>query len=230
MRLLIIIFGLVFWVACKEKEYTPRVIYETPKRVTKQADQDKDLLIADLPINFPELNYLFHPIGKLRDFGGRSKDYQSGSYSYNISNYGESEITGEFYNILIQTIGQDTLIPLLQTNKLITQVGFLKAHYLKTQEAILLCGIHDNDSNQNGILDNKDLKALYLKKIGDSIQKLSPDFMEWIDHTYLPSLRRLYFRCVVDTNKNGIIEKSDQVHYFYLNISEKPWRVVEYFP
>lgn len=224
----IILFSILF--ACKEKEHTPRVIYETPIRATKQVVETNETLIADLPIVFPEIDYLFHPIGKIRDFGGRNKDYQSGSYSYSISNYGDNEITGSFYNVLIQKINQDTLIPILDENKLITQMFFLKRHYQETKSAILICGIHDKDTNKNGVLDDRDLKSLYIKKVGDTIQKISPDQMEWIDYTYVSLLKRIYFRCVVDTNKNGVIEKTDQVHYYYLNLEQYPWDVIEYFP
>jgi hypothetical protein len=53
---------------------------------------------------------------------------------------------------------------------------------------------------------------------------------ELIDWNLMESKSRVYFRTIEDTNKNGQFDKSDIVHYHYLDLSNKDWKVCDYNP
>ncbi|MFM2370144.1 MAG: hypothetical protein RL619_2465, partial [Bacteroidota bacterium] len=53
---------------------------------------------------------------------------------------------------------------------------------------------------------------------------------ELIDWNLIESNNRLYFRTVEDTNKNGQFDKMDVVHYNYVDLSNKEWKIISYKP
>ncbi|MBS4040430.1 MAG: hypothetical protein KGZ81_07505 [Flavobacteriales bacterium] len=222
---------LLFLFSCKEKVYTPKVIYESPKREEVKPKDTSEVLVADLPIHFANTDVLLHPVGKIRSYSGKLTTYESGAYSYTITNLGDTEITGYLDNLLVQKITQDTLVPLLPEKKMITSITFLRKHFEKTQKPFLLMALYDQDTNKDQLINTNDIKAMYLSEIdGEKLTKISPDQMEWIDWNYQESLQRIYFRCVADTDQNGKFEKSDKVHYFYVDLKADLWEAKEYFP
>jgi hypothetical protein len=89
----------------------------------------------------------------------------------------------------------------------------------------------DMDTNKDGKLDSSDIKGLYLSTIsGEKLTKISADFQELIDWNLIESNTHLYFRTVEDTNKNGQFDEKDVVHYNYIDLSTKEWKVIEYKP
>jgi hypothetical protein len=87
------------------------------------------------------------------------------------------------------------------------------------------------DTNKDVKLDDNDIKSLYLSDIsGNRFTKISLDFQELIDWKVVESTNRLYYRTIEDTNKNGEFDKNDQVHYYFIDFSNKDWKSTEYKP
>jgi hypothetical protein len=101
----------------------------------------------------------------------------------------------------------------------------------KTKQQILVYVLEDMDTNKDVKLDDNDIKSLYLSDIsGDRFTKISLDYQELIDWKVLESNNRLYYRTIEDSNKNGAFDKKDQLHYYFIDLSGKEWKSIEYNP
>ncbi|MFV8327179.1 hypothetical protein [Flavobacterium sp. ZS1P14] len=219
---------------CKEDAEKPKVTYDAAKERAIRSDSTQ-IEIADLPIHMEGTNYLIHPVGDLsiREKGIKTR-YGSSSVndlSFTISNYGENEITGFLQNIKFQKMGSDSIKALTDKPVLIQTATYLKSVADKTKNQIMAYTMVDMDTNKDGKLDTSDIKALYLSEIsGDKLTKLSDSYQELIDWNLIESNNRLYFRTVEDTNKNGQFDKMDVVHYSYVDLSNKEWKIISYKP
>ncbi|MFV8466678.1 hypothetical protein [Flavobacterium sp. LB1P62] len=221
--------------SCKEDSEKPKVTYDASRGRAVAKTDSTDIEIADLPIHMDGTNYLIHPVGDLsiREKGIKTR-YGSSSVndlSFTISNYGENEITGFLQNIKFQKIGSDSIKALTDKPVLIQTATYLKSVSDKTKNQIMVYTMVDMDTNKDGKLDTSDIKALYLSEIsGDKLTKLSDSYQELIDWNLIESNNRLYFRTVEDTNKNGQFDKMDVVHYNYVDLSNKDWKIISYKP
>jgi len=222
--------------ACKEDIEKPKVIYGTSKGVRETTKVDTTQIeIADLPIQMEGTNYLIHPVGDLNVFEKGSKNrYGSSSVndvSFTISNASENEITGYLQNLKFQKIGSDSIKALTDKTVLIQTATYLKDVSAKIKRQIMVYSMMDMDTNKDGKLDVSDITTLYLSDIsGENFTKVSPDFQELIDWNLIESQKRLYFRTVEDTNKNGKFDSKDVVHYNYIDLTNKDWKVESYNP
>ena len=223
--------------SCKEEPAEkPKVTYDAAK--TEKAAPKTDttqIEIADLPIHIPGTNYLIHPVGDLNIYAGSSRKYESGSaandISFTISNYSEGEITGYLRNLKFQMIGSDSIKALSEKPLLIQSATFLKTVAEKTKQHIMVYTLADVDTNQDGKLDTNDIKSLYLSEMGGArLTKMSADMQELIDWNISEIQNRLYFRTIEDTNKNGEFDKNDVMHYHYIDLNNKDWKVSDYNP
>jgi hypothetical protein len=228
--------SLLFLASCKEEIEKPKVTYDASKvgKELTKADSTQ-IKIADLPIQMEGTSYLIHPIGDLSVYEKGTKNrYGSSSVndlSFTISNASEYEITGYLQNIKFQKIDSDSIKALTDKPVLIQTATYLRTVADKTKNQIMVYTMYDMDSNRDGKLDTSDIKALYLSKIsGDAFAKISADFQELIDWNLIESQNRLYFRTVEDTNKNGKFDSKDVVHYNYINLADKNWKVESYNP
>jgi hypothetical protein len=221
----------MFLFSCKKEVETPKVIYENPSKAVIAAKADTTKIeVADLPIQMEGTNYLLFPIGEL---SVSDKNYDSSSrrnqLNYKISNYSEYQITGYMRNLKMQQIGKDTITSLTDKDILIQSITYLKSIATKTKQQILVYVLEDMDTNKDLKLDDNDIKSLYLSDIsGDRFSKVSVDFQELIDWNLVESTNRLYFRTIEDTNKNGEFDKKDIVHYHFIDLSGKDWKVSDY--
>ncbi|HLA55650.1 MAG TPA: hypothetical protein VK623_06100 [Flavobacterium sp.] len=226
---------ILLFASCKEEKEKPKVIYgNTAKVKTEVPAVDTTILeIADLPVEITGTNYLIHPIGDVR-FDQKARYGSSsggGDVSYTISNYNEFEITGFLRNLKFQQVGSDSLTVLTDKPVLIQTATFLKSVADKTKQQFLVYTLADMDTNKDDKLDASDIKSLYISTIGgEKFTKLSTDFEELIDWKIIDSKNRLYFRTIEDTNKNGEFDKDDVLHYNYLDLLGKEWKVVNYRP
>jgi hypothetical protein len=228
--------SLLLLASCKEEIEKPKVTYDASKvgKELTKADSTQ-IKIADLPIQMEGTSYLIHPIGDLSVYEKGTKNrYGSSSVndlSFTISNASEYEITGYLQNIKFQKIDSDSIKALTDKPVLIQTATYLRTVADKTKNQIMVYTMYDMDSNRDGKLDTSDIKALYLSKIsGDAFAKISADFQELIDWNLIESQNRLYFRTVEDTNKNGKFDSKDVVHYNYINLADKNWKVESYNP
>ena len=228
----IALFLLVITSCKKEEAEKPKVIYEnTSKAKAEVAIDTNQIEVADLPINMEGTNFLIHPIGTISGSGKGIKSSTDADQSFTVSNYGEYQITGYLKNLKFQEIGKDSIYVLTDKQVLIETATFLKTFSDKTKQQLIVYSLADRDTNKDGRLDSSDIKSLYISTIsGQKFKKLSADFQELIDWKILESKNILYFRTIEDTNKNGEFGKEDNLHYFYLSITDKEWNPIEYFP
>jgi hypothetical protein len=228
--------SLFLLASCKEEIEKPKVIYDVSKVSKELAKADSTQIeIADLPIQMEGTNYLIHPVGDLSVYEKGSKNsYGSSSVSdlsFTISTESEFEITGYLQNIKFQRTDSDSITALTDKPVLIQTATYLKKVSDKIKKQIMVYTMCDMDSNKDGKLDTSDIKALYLSKIsGEKFTKVSADFQELIDWNLIESQNRLYFRTVEDTNKNGKFDSNDVLHYNYIDLAKKDWKVETYNP
>lgn len=222
-------------IACKEEKETPKVIYEEGKSKAEITTKDSSSIkVADLPILMEGTQYLIHPIGDIRVYESDSKVYGSSKtnqVSYAISNYNRFEITGYFDNLNFQHIDSTKVKPLTDKKVQIQTATFLDGIATKTKKQIIAYTLVDSDTNRDGKINENDIKSLYLSTAdGKNFTKLSEDLLELIDWNIIEAQNRLYFRCIEDINKNGAFDKNDKVHYHFVNLLEKDWKVEMYKP
>ena len=51
-----------------------------------------------------------------------------------------------------------------------------------------------------------------------------------VDWKVIPKLKRLYFKSISDTNKNGEFDKNDKVNYQYVSLEGGDLTVIDYNP
>lgn len=228
---------VIIFIGCKEEPKKPKVIYEKVSNTKEQPIEDTtQVAIADLPLQMEGTNYLIHPVASLNLSSGSSKSkYDSsssvGGLSFKISNYGEGEITGYLRNLKFQAIGSDSIKALTDKPILIQTATYLKSVADKAKQQVLVYSLADMDTNKDGKLDTNDIKSLYISEIsGNRFTKVSTDFQELIDWNLIEAKNHLYFRTIEDTNKNGQFDKNDVIHYHYLDLSNKEWKVFDYSP
>ncbi len=227
-------FASLLFVGCKKEAEKPKVIYEDASKPAAVAAGDTDkILLADLPILMEGTSVLLHPIGEFsfNDGSSKIKYSNSGKDNFVVSNSSENEITGYLTNFKFQAIGSDSLSVLTDKPVLIERVTYLKNFADKTKKQLLVYVLEDMDSNKDGKLDADDIRDLYISGIdGKNFTKLSADYQEFIDWNLVEAQNRLYFRTIEDVNKNGAFDKSDRIHYNFVDLLSKDWKVQEYKP
>lgn len=229
----------MFTLGCKQ-EQTPKVIYSDkvvekesePSQVEVNEEVKADYLITDLPISFGDSNYLIHPVGQVRTYGTGSKySSKKQSYSFTISSYVPFQLTGSLDNLMFQHIDSLSIYPLTQEIIKIETVNYLKELADKTKKHILVYTLSDRDTNLDGQIDRSDIKSLYISdNKGKNFTKLNPELQEVLDWSLVIQNNRLYFRCIQDVNKNGAFDKTDTIHYYYVDLLQTPWQTVSYTP
>ncbi|MBF4473557.1 hypothetical protein [Flavobacterium sp. HJJ] len=229
--------SLLLLASCKKEDVEkPKVSYDASKVAKGPVKVDSaQIKIADLPIQMEGTNYLIHPVGDLNVYEkGPKTKYGSSSVndvSFTISNASENEITGYLQNLKFQKIGSDSIKALTDKPVLIQTATYLKDVSAKIKRQIMVYSMMDMDTNKDGKLDVSDITTLYLSdSSGENFTKVSPDFQELIDWDLIESQKRLYFRTVEDTNKNGKFDSKDVVHYNYIDLTNKDWKVESYNP
>ncbi|MES2544396.1 MAG: hypothetical protein V4548_05890 [Bacteroidota bacterium] len=228
------LFLLALMVSCKdEAPKMPKVSYDASKeKVTTKVDSSQ-IEIADLPVQMRGTNYLIHPVGDLNVYEGRTKSSYGSTNSdrsFTISNTSEFEITGYLRNLKFQQVGSDSIKALTDKPILIQTATYIRL-YGKAKQQLMVYTMADSDTNKDGKIDTSDIKTLYISDVsGTRLTKFSTDFQELIDWNFIDSNNRLYFRTIEDTNKNGQFDKNDVVHYNFVDLANKEWKVAMYNP
>jgi hypothetical protein len=227
------LFFIATLVSCKNDETVkPKVIYEETSKTKEVLPKDTTQIeLADLPINLDGTNFLIHPIGVVSGKSKGLKSYSDADLSFAVSNYGEYQITGYLKNLKFQEIGKDTITALTDKQVLIETATYLKTVADKSKLQLLVYTLADMDTNKDDKLDESDIKALYLSTVsGQKFTKISSDFQEVLDWKIIESKSMLYFRTIEDTNKDGELDAEDQLHYYFVNLLDKDWKVTSYKP
>lgn len=220
--------------SCKNNE-KPKVIYPENQNIELiELKKDSTLIeIVDIPIHIDSTKYLIHPIGEYKIYDSRSKVYfSSSSYnsrSFSISNHNRDKMTGNLHNLKFQELDSEKLTALTTKNIRIKTITFLRDIFNNTKKQILIYRVYDKDTNRDNKLDDNDIETLYISNIdGSKFKKLTNEFQELIDWKELGIKNRIYFRSIEDTNKNGEFDKSDKVHYQYVDFNNSQRIVKEY--
>lgn len=237
LNILLAGFAVLALASCKEEVETPKVTYEktSTTEAKPQPIDSSQIEIADLPIQMEGTKYLIHPIGDYRVYEGRAKSSYGSSntdkVSFSISNYNRFEITGFLQNLKFQHVDSTEIRPLTDKKMVIQTASYLNTIFEKTKHQLLVYSVADMDTNRDNKLDASDIKSLYISDIsGNDFMKLSPDMQELIDWNLVESKNRLYFRTIEDTNKNGQFDKNDVILYYYVDLSNKDWKLENYKP
>ena len=232
---IVVCCAFMTFMSCKKETETPKVIYENPNKKPVEYKMDTTKVeIADLPVQMQGTNVLLFPVGDLNVNERNSKGIYDASspvnkQSFKISNYSENEITGYLRNVKFQEIGADSIKALTDKPVLIQSITYLKTIADKTKQQVLVYMLADMDTNKDNILNTNDIQSLYLSDIsGSRFTKITTDFQEVIDWNVIESKNRLYFRTIEDANKNGAFDKNDIMHYHFIDLSEKEWKVTDY--
>lgn len=232
---LVFIFTLTV-TSCRKKLPNQKVIYEDSKSVDKP-DVDKDttaIRIADLPILIEGTEVLIHPIGDLRLSETYSRSYGSSGtnqVSYSLSSFNRFKLTGQFQNLKFQHIDSTSLKPLFNKEVQISSATYLAELASKTDIKKMVYTLVDADTNRDAVLDQNDINSLYISNAdGTALFKLSKEYQELIDWSYIANPQRLYFKSLEDINTNGTFDKEDKLHYYFLNLLNEDAQPEEYFP
>ncbi|MEW5675106.1 hypothetical protein ABGT15_02215 [Flavobacterium enshiense] len=231
----ILIGALGLLASCKQEAEKPKVIYEDQKadKVNAVKRDSSQIKIADLPVHMEGTKYLIHAIGDVRVSAERGSygSSKTNSVSYAISNYNRFELTGYFENLKFQHVDSAAIRPLTDKVIQIQTATYLNTIAERTKKQILVYSLVDSDTNRDNKIDSNDIKSLYISNFnGTHFVKLSAELQELIDWNIVEVQNRLYFRTIEDNNKNGAFDKSDNVHYFFVNLLDKDWKAEEYKP
>jgi len=226
--------------ACNENKPKLENKKESTQTVDSLAKDTSKVLIAELPIHFANVDYLIHPIGfaSIARKSGRSissLSYSSDGYSDGgrlSVNYDRNDcFTGSISNLVFEEMKTRTQTLLTKKIVLISSVTYLKEIYSKTKRQYLLYILADKDTNGDGVITNADFASVYLSRTdGTELKKVSIDGHLYHGGELIAENLKYYFKTQEDTNKDGVFDSKDKLHYFYLDFSSDPYRIVEYFP
>ncbi len=229
---LILLSILVIVSACKKTE--KRKIVDSAANISEVEKDLNTVDIADLPVYIDSTNYLIHPIGIYRITRQRSEYFSSDNFasgSYSVSNYSSYKIAGDLSNVKFQHIDSNELKPITGGIMSIRAMSFLYDLFTNTKVGFYVYEVIDKDTNADGKLTTEDLKSLYLSNSdGTNFKKLSLNSQDLVTWKSLEIKRCLYFKTIENIDNNGVFDKKDKVHYFYLNLLEDNAEVQEYQP
>lgn len=224
-RLIQLCVLILLLASCKKEEVvTPKVRYENTPKTAPKNELESALIIADLPIHFAETSTLLFPIGEV-------VPTKKATQSFTISNNNDFQITGYLKNIHFQEKNSDSIVSLTDKTVLIETATYLKSISDKYKTKLMVYTLADSDTNKDQKVDENDIQSLYISTIsGKNFTKISADFMELIDWKIIEFNARLYYKTIEDSNKNGQLDKSDQVQYHFVNLLDTNWKSIQYFP
>lgn len=193
-------------------------------------------LNGELPIHFKKTDYLLFPIGPIKvSTRGLTKLYSgsasNGDLSFNIGYLSGSSYSGDLDNLKIQHLDSSNFRPITKQNLKIRSLEFLESIQKEAGLNLIVLRITDNDTNNDGELNNDDVESLYLSHIsGENFKKLTIDYHELLDWRVLDINRKVYFRTLEDIDKNGEFNKKDKIHHYYVSLENEVFDIVEYFP
>ncbi|AHM59296.1 hypothetical protein D770_05145 [Flammeovirgaceae bacterium 311] len=236
IRLLIGLLPAFLMASCGQDK--PQIDYSRAIDTTSVADNritdSTKVLVAELPIKFDSTDVLLFAIGlvDLQERGGYSK-LGSGSYSdvdIASSYFNRDHLTGNFINIVFQdTQGKER--KLTDKKIRIRNVNFLRDVFKRTKAGYLLYTISDRDSDRDGVLSHSDLEALYISRIdGSGFKKVTKELHEFYDWSLIKGEDKVYFRTLVDSNRDGELTNKDKFHYYLIEFSGDSYSLTEYNP
>ena len=201
---------LILIISCTNKQ-PQRIVYpeNQNEELTEKPiiiEETKDKLIAHLPQKLDSTNYIVFPINRLSINNSKTRiskvSYSSSRYNIPLENLiFENILTGKTHQLTKEKI------KILSYQQLFGKK--------RTSEKIIIYKVISNDSNQDGYLDNNDIASLYISDSdGFNFKQLSKPNEQLLEWNYLYETKKVYFRTVEDTDKNGMFDNNDK-HSLY---------------
>jgi len=222
MRLFLLSLCLVLVTSCYDK--TEVVFNQSDKSNSEDIALTNDnKMLSSLPFTFGDLNYLYFPIGYSEESfrkGVRLKGSYSGSSgSYKMGYVSGNYLGGMLDNLMIRSKGKQEFKLLTKKTLKIDGVNYL--YRLDTIHAKdrFVYRVIENDTSMDNILDENDMAVLYLSTSdGSNFKRLSPSSEHLKDWSVKPISGLMYFRTMVDLNKNGKFDKGDGINLYEYNL------------
>lgn len=134
-------------------------------------------------------------------------------------------------NLIFEDAATGELRKLTDKAVVITSVTYLRDVVKRTNRHCLLYTVYDRDYNRDGRLDYRDLSACYMSDLdGTNFTKITQDYHYLESSQLVEQNSKYYFRTIEDVNKDGIYNKKDKYHYYYIDLKNGDFAPVEYFP
>lgn len=192
---------------------------------------------ANLPFCFDSTRMVIQPIGivDIKDrnlLESKISILKDASYNepYNSFNQGDI-VTGRMTNIYFEDVDNKAQRILTDKALNIISMSYLRELSKLIKKDYLSYIVYDQDNNRDGKLDSDDIQACYISRLdGTSFTKVTPDYQQYGGGSWMLWCSRFYFKTIEDTNKDGLFNKKDKEHYFYIDFSANTPVVVEYNP
>lgn len=244
---------VTLFTACNQERQTNRVIYDETKSDTltmnNVLEDTTKVLVAGMPVCLDSTDVLIHPIGwvsiykeaygnKLIDGSvsidypriGKSKMAES-NYSFEVQSNNKDYLYGEMVNLIFEDVPTGTQRILTDKVMIIISAKYLKDVAKKIDKHYMLYSARDKDYNRDGKLDYEDMTAYYMSNLdGTNFTKITQDYHYFDTSELLLKNSKYYFRTLEDVNKDGIFNKKDKYHYYYIDLKKGDFTPIEYFP
>lgn len=250
-KLILTITAVSLLIACGDKK-TPQVIYDENVSDTltmeNVLEDTTKVLVTGMPIYLDSVgvSQLIHPIGwddvyVEKNYGriggsvgysgfGKSKMEES-EYGFRVQTDGRDYISGQMVNLIFENLENGKQRILTDRVLVIHNVSYLRDLAKKSNRHYLLYTVCDKDYNRDGKLDYNDMSAYYMSNIdGTNFTKITQDYHYFDVSKLVLQNNKYYFRTLEDVNKDGVFNKKDKYHYYYINLMDGDFTPVEYFP
>lgn len=235
---------VALFTACNQERQTNRVIYDETKSDTltmnNVLEDTTKVLVAGMPVYLDSTDVLIHPIGWVNmysvnyDFRMKSsltKKVEDSGYSFRAQTNNLDYLSGEMVNLIFEDLPTGTQRILTDKVMIIISAKYLKDVAKKIDKHYMLYSARDKDYNRDGKLDYQDMTAYYMSNLdGTNFTKITQDYHYFDTSELLLKNSKYYFRTLEDVNKDGIFNKKDKYHYYYIDLKKGDFTPIEYFP
>lgn len=222
----------------------PQVVYDDTKSdtltVENMLEDTTKVLVAGMPIYLDSTEVLIHPIGwvdvyaeyySFRTKSSMTKNVKDSQYSFSVYSNDKDHISGQMVNLIFEDMKTGTKHKLTDRAMKIFTVSYLRNVWRNTGKQYLLYSVIDKDYNRDGKLDGLDMTSYYMSNLdGTKFTKITEDYHYFDTDQLILKNNKYYFRTLEDVNKDGVFNKKDKYHYYYLDLAHDGFSPVEYFP
>lgn len=231
VTLLVLIF---IGVSCGSNEKPQAIVDENTEVVDFTLEKDTTMVkVLALPVYIDSTQYIYHPTKLLHAVvNDRSTvSFKGGNYYESSSIHSNStyEFNGNYAGFAIEHVKTGAIVNLTSKEIHFSKVRvYCKLEHNPRVEFVIYLG-HDLDTNKDGKLNHNDLSALFISNLdGTGFVKLSADFENFRNYTFMVENDKLYFQTVKDTNKDGIFLNDDEFRNYVVDLTKPVKESVRY--
>lgn len=221
--------------SCLDDQQPPVIVDENSAVEDFKIEKDTTMVkVLSLPVYIDSTDYIYHPIKLInaakkderKSFLSYDNEYSSDNNRNNYASYG---FVGAFAGFAVENIKTGNIIKL--TNQEIRFSGvriYNKLEYNPRVEFVIYEG-YNLDTNKDSKLDYQDRSALFISNLdGSNFTKLSEDFEEYQNYTFIVENDKLYFQTIKDINKDGRYENNDEYRNYVVDLKASKKIAVRY--